>query len=1583
MKTKISLVSLVVGLTACLLAPHALADARGHGARTVTIRAGVVVLNNALNTRDWHTFYAMDQRLDLKPLGWSFENPNARPGLEKWRAAYWAVNLNTLTSEQIQRYHILLLSNRGEPGGGLQLNVQQREKLRRFVDGGGILWLDTPSESWTRGGSILFPDVNLDTTPGGGTPQIVDLNHPLFRGYYNLSAQEVLGLGLAGRGIANTNARLTQLGSPPLNPQVVMGGITGTSARIASSIYGSGRVVASAVGISGMINQPFSGIPEGDSRYRALVALAPSAELKFAYNMVRWASTTIGFSKDARQANAAFDRYGAPLSYKWYDESSQSGGGQNVGSPVIYNGFVYVLQGRRLICYDGSPQRDADGDGFNDDGIPDLALGSLADVVWTATVPGDCSSPIIIETPRAGALILVNTDGGVVAYKAVPRDNNGRLTPINDPLWIANVPTGSASPTRNYTGAARVESGFGRGIAQPVYMEGMLIVPARAFFGNAEGISIYALAIGDGTTRPTVMTGEPFSPTGDAEWEQPTYQRVSRMTTPFVAGIVPNYGRGGGNDLMLYFGGEQIVQGSNTTLEQVSCIWLGAKGEKLEYSRASQSFTTRLKTNSGSPAKMFNTGILELKPRVYEVDANGNVLRDLSDDAVFNIPTPGELKLTSVPIGVDGNPIHSYYIDYFVDWANAQNAQTMFRTTLSIPASNQAGLNFQFNNKLRGLTLGSNGVLYITTATQFEDPQSSEVQYLNGALIAVLEQRAEQNRDGSRILWRWNAQAGYPQLLEGNPQPVPIPPSLRWNDPDPGLNFYFGRFLDFTAGFAGQPPLGTAQTQRDMFFQFVGSPVYSDGTIYALGVGKVRIFNIFTTDYYVLLAFDADPPSIAITDPQLTGLLTGTVTISQVDYERGGRNQLGLSVSTTYDPSSPNSNLKFESGQLRFYSMYTGQQGANINLMQSFSLSQPVAVKFGSGSPYLVPNTNLRYQGTWDNLLWFAVFFGKPKGLPTVIGDLAYIPQSVTIPRQARGQFSLTTRSGIVGISSNPKREQPTLARGGQVGLFPSNFYESALRWPYVKDLPELSDNPFELLSNYFLRITQEWPEADNITPLAFGEGLLTTSISGGNNQIPTGFIAYERNSTMIADQGRVLEVDKEGSVIWSTENSQLETISNRRLLSIKTPISSTGRIVRVSQSEFWMVDTANDRLVLMDRAGNEIRSLTGFIPDSEPNYAANGALDPVNPVKSLRDPARSNLLSSNWVSGTPTGLRLPTDVTVWTEFVQEDQNPYLTRNALEYWVHYTIADSGNFRLIDLVDRYVADPLTLAIRGLVVDAYNRPQVGVLYWMSPTNKLGQEYRYVGAQRFEYRLAANQPARVGYASIVQNVVSTGSDLNLDPKNVESGMVILQTAENGRTVLRYGRKMRLPDGQVVPILSPISISTSPRSIEGNPGIYVLLCTTTGIYELQPVADPNAQNADTWDVTWMLTNEQYSNVLRRRYEGDYLSLVDNSLDPRDVNNPLQEPLLFKPLQAKQLANGNVLIVNGYVGSTWVRMSPNGQTLERREFLGEVFELRARDFFDTQNGGLRNESIIWSTADNPKLSGSYPIRMPTSADRQ
>jgi hypothetical protein len=946
-----------------------------------------------------------------------------------------------------------------------------------------------------------------------------------------------------------------------------------------------------------------------------------------------------------------------------------------------------------------------------------------------------------------------------------------------------------------------------------------------------------------------------------------------------------------------------------------------------------------------------------LHPRVFRIDNTG-AITDITLQCEFNPRAEqGRINYSGPTAGF------TFIVDYYIDWAYAANFNIMFRTFASLPPFSDSST--VPPQRLRGFTLAPNGVLYITTGTDGTDPNTA-----SGSVIALQEQSPptqQQTRGGSKVLWRWQSHGGYSQIVPGSTDPIIVPPSTIYREPNDYFMRFVGQFLRFSHNFV---PNANAEPQRQwMNFTFRGAPIYYDGAVYAFGEGLFGPFGLPPTfPYTIVIALDAEPEQFVI-DLGAPIDATGDIRISQRDYGRSGPNPITNIVSSlTYSPNSPNPDIKvdFTTGQIRITGFARADGGGQIRLLENvLSLTQPVQISIGNTFNTLVNPDSI--AGNWNNLRWYAVFLLQQlQANPVAVGDIIYMPSLVRSPIDQNN-----TSGGILGIATDPYRLQPDLAqRKDQAGTIPRVDpnnplkYQSIIRWPFIDDLItdlERDPDPGAFLRELFRRFAKGFQLGTGLSPIAVGEGLLVISSSQGLH-------AYSRQSTIIADESRLLEVDTAGRVVWSTENTQLDFYTGSIVASkARYPITPNARVYRYGENELLIVEPERNRVAIIDRAGAEIRTITQFIPDRVPLRDANGN---ITRIIDLRN--ESVAPNSNYIAGAPTNLRNPTDVTVWTEFVPFDRNPYTNRQQLEYWIHYTITDAGNARVVDIVDRYQADPQTYTVGAPVQHPDLGPMLGVLYWMTPSQRLERNYRYVSAQRFEYW--DGRQTRIGFATLVQNTAASafeaaGMFAPLDPRTPEAGMITLQLIVNGRDQTIYIRRMTLPDGRVVPILAPVAIDTAKKSASGqhSAGLYLLVTTSTGVYELQVPLTGTV--GDTLPVTWMLTNEAYTNAVRRRIGGN--DLAD------DGNGNLLRPILFKPRQARYLPNGNVLIVNGYNGTTLVR---SGSSVVEREFPGEVFELNGAHY--TREEGFRNDSIVWSTLDRPELSGSSQLRKPSSADR-
>lgn len=1565
----------MVGSVLAMLVAIAYADGRGYEARTVTVNAGVVVFgSNDAYARDLYTFYVMERRSDLKPLGLVFRNPfaptrdaNNRP-VTRNHALYWQVDVARLNDSQLARYHILLLSRTSWDGMTLEI----REKLRRFVDGGGTLWIDVPSQG--TGGRLWFPEVELSSA--SGAVNVVNLNHPLLRGYYVLSPAEVARLGLRGRGFSAATLDI-RANRPVL--QVVTA--VGEAPVIAAVTYGSGRIVVSAAGIAAAMNAPLS--PTGDIVPEApelAMEAVPELELKFAYNLVRWAGAGTREAFNQRRANAVAEQYGAPLGIRWRVQ----GGGytQRSGSAVVYGGLVFVVRGNELICYDAVPRRDLDGDGRADDGALDFERGEMFDCVWRVSLRTQrVSPPVVVENPQ-GIQVVVATDEGVEAYWALPRGAGGRVPDTGQQAWSISAPVVLG---RNLPHLVR------GGYPAPVVVDNaLLLVPLSYQAGTRVTAGFYAVLL---SNPPRVVTsaGVPFG-----EWIQPHPNggsSIGEWILPPVAGYVPNLGQGGGNDFVVYFGVRDAV-GTDAHVEGVRALWIGAKGEILEPIVRNGVFQNAFRSRITGHARFFanpdGTADLSnpLHPRAYLIDrATGAVIEEVTEQCLFNVGPQNQVAQGQVfirgSLPRDVTRDAALVIDYYIDWGYVRgDARALFRTYATLPSYSTTSPTVP-PQRLQGYTLAPNGILYITTGTEETDPDRA-----NGNIIALQEQSAvftqgggggTQARSGSRVLWRWQSHGGYKQPIPGQGlQEVTVPASTIYREPNETFMRLAANLLDFRHSAAAS--LGGNQARQWMNFTFRHAPIYYDGAVYAIGEGEFRV-GPFSRPYTVLVALDAEPGLFVVPVGAPIGYSDNfRVSLQQRDYARSGANPINnVSSVLSYEARNPIPDVKvdFATGQIRIESFARGDPATGrINLIDNvLSISQPVVVSFGTPqiNSTFVPKDQLL---NWDNLRWYGVLLlGKPIVQPVVVGDNVYMPMLFVNPIQVSQTFV-----GMMALAADPYPLQPDLPqRQAQAGVIPRASlqnplrYRSIVRWPYVDDLGAQFEGGdldlpalFELLYN---RFAENFEQGSDASSIAVGEGLMLVSIAGELR-------AYSRQSTIIADENRLVEVDTAGRVVWSTENTQLDVYTGSRVPSkLRYALTPNARVYRYSENEFLVVEPERNRVVIIDRAGSEVRTITRFIPDQV--VLRDEATGQVTGVVNLR---AAGAFSSNYYSGAPETLRNPTDVTVWTEFVPAARNPFAEHRELEYWIHYTITDAGNARVVDIVDRYEVDPRTFTVGGPVRHSQLGEMLGVLYWMTPSQRLGRNYRYVAAQRFEYWDGSQ--TRIGFVTVVQNLAegafeATGTLDPLDPSTPHAGMLTIQLVVNGRDQTLFIRRMRLPDGKAVPILGPVAIDVSKRSASGQgpTGLYLLLTTSTGIYELQVPLSGNI--GDTLPVTWMLPSEVFATNVRTQISGQDLVL-------RPDGTP-EYPILLRARQARYLDNGNVLVVNAYEGETRVLVRREGNTVvaEPRAYFGEVFEIKGADYDPQAEGlGFKYSSIVWSTLDNPEMSGSYSLRKPSSADR-
>jgi hypothetical protein len=288
----------------------------------------------------------------------------------------------------------------------------------------------------------------------------------------------------------------------------------------------------------------------------------------------------------------------------------------------------------------------------------------------------------------------------------------------------------------------------------------------------------------------------------------------------------------------------------------------------------------------------------------------------------------------------------------------------------------------------------------------------------------------------------------------------------------------------------------------------------------------------------------------------------------------------------------------------------------------------------------------------------------------------------------------------------------------------------------------------------------------------------------------------------------------------------------------------------------------------------------------------------------------------------------------------------------MELWVHYLIADTGNRRIIELIDRYVADPNTFAVGGPVLDANGDPQFAKLLWHTPENFSGKEWQYTAIQRFQVGLDPNNNAKYIYIAGIGDMMPTrvgiGADLpsGTGPRETGGGaggiMIFDSATPAGNQVIN-----EINVNGVRKHLSAInSISVRPLNRAGTFISYAIMFTdATGVYEI-------AKNGTSWDVIWMMPNNVYQAI-------------------RHVK--------LRAVAAKRLANGDVLITNDFNGQTDFVNGPPQQ--QPRDFFGEITQWSADAYNVAQpNFGFSMRSIRFEL---PPVVGSRSLRSPEFADRR
>jgi hypothetical protein len=1660
------ILSVVLGilLSSVLLPARVAADSSTYSTQRRLVRAGVLVCS-ALNEGNFgpentgtHIFYILDSRTDLKPFGMEFVNPLAPTVItadvyQRWRnrvripnsdpafvpgtpqfqvfqigarvtknmGAYWEVNLDNLSAEDLQQFDLLYIHSHK---ANARFTAEQLAKLRRFIDGGGTLWVENSGRmSFDPRAPFLF-DVQFSNGPNPNAGAVIAAtNHPLLNYPYVLSPQELQSFGdkgvngyyvfnpytnpgdptqfdnVAGSDALNPPARHTLVpivwnsrGLAPIN-QVTPN--PGWRPYILAGQVGAGRIVFSCQDSGDAINNYVGGVNVGWGSNtgaisgETLIAARPP-DLKFAYNLASWTGSHTTAQTNLRRDGSTVEKIGAVLTEKWASPPPPGAGARKVGGAALFRRCVFVVDGDLILrCYNANPGEDLDGDGNADEGIPDFIAGASFDEIWRFDLKTlspnatGASAPTIIEfydpnfasQPVPNGLVNFNqrelvvvtlSDGTVAALRALPRANAPGLplAPVTAVDWVLTglgTDYGIDNSPHNTGGAPNPDSGKDLPIPAPAWSEGVLFISLNTPSGGRlvtvdprGGRSLFR-------PGPLGYSGETFDRTAVPD----AVGTGSMLSTPTVGYVRDN--ATGAMDKMVYVYVAGGAGGVGNAPASVRGFWFGTKGEPL-VPAGGNNFRSRSLIPWFMPVNADEN--IELRPRVfarYRDPATGVIW---SLELRFNAAgTPGQNEfsvtqaanqpvqvITSANVEFSGGPTVpvndgdlTLYADYTLNWSppiGFTGPKVNARSVLNIPDVTSSG------NRVGGApSLASDDMVFFTADTA---PAGAGIQG-RGVLFGVNEQNAGQ----TSLKWAYAMHDGMQITVNG--AAVTIPPRLRQLDPSlPGYGSYI------------------------LNVQFFGTPAYKDGNVYVTARGVLEAGGIPVS---LVMAFKANPEIVLRLRQQIT---TGTpVRVRQVN----AANSQSAAAPAWVELNPQQYTVDYQNGLIRITAM--APRGGTANYV---SASMPFVVQIGTGEEILVAGTKVdtirqnpadpnsatftesRLIGPSgvDNLLWYAVL---PAALPVNIGNPGFVSSSPSIQGDIMWlgtQFGFIASMNVDPASTDPEAQ----AMGSQVRLFNDDGTTRHLRWVSRVANPLAGGNVGAILN----------------APVATANVLVANTLNGAS--------AFEDTFTIIADNKRLIEVNAAGEAVWVSEGTRSYGIAGGDLpryigdpngdIVLDNPANATGVAAvknvpfarptvarRIGINDLLVVDTGNNRIVQIDRGGNIVWEVNRLFDD----------------FKRLLRP------------GDPLTLNEPTDISYWTEFLPNINinvafnNQNYVYNGPGYIVHYLIADSGNFRVIELVDVYSANGAPIGRH--TAQPWPFVMLRQLNFVSSTySNEGKRYRYRTVERIlmrnrdlpaEWQDASKGPddlVRLTMASIsnfklIGSPQVAGQQINTFGDVAETGGGSLVLLNEQGTPLTIVGNLRVPTPtagnpngfRIQPIVNPTWFSKFDEVVvvNGQPQVVFkyLLCDANGCYQLSPgvATGPNNTPIPVLNVEWMLTSEDYFLMTGKRLNAASIRRLATSAG--------NTPNAFTP------ALRRFLITNRFTGEdnprvfgiTFVNNPANGNVAGTSEFRGEVFELNPATFDLRLPGrGYQPDYIRANALGLPDPGGNFLIPNPNAS---
>ncbi len=1192
----------------------------GYARRTDTVRAGVVLLDGQRRAgvpANYfpYVWYNLDQNKTAKPAGMQFANPRAAsvatqaisarwnaiasivggPGvalgerLTKRYGAYWEVSIANTSEEQISDYDALYLAFDQDA----QLSTFERERLRKFVDQGGVLWVEVMPGGTGNSPTNGLP-IPIRLRPVVPSTYGLDLTHPLTRSPNRISPTEFQALG-QGSGLAALPFTLAEAGWDVLTASMATIGADSTKLRTVVSDasgtlgvagLGDGFVVVSTRGESWSLNRGTigGGAPGANAQSIAAEPIRDAfanAAAKLALNLIGLRSASGSVSGGSQKVSSTAVEVGAPLLRSFIAPATTAS--NEYRPPAVYKGLLVVTSGNRVYVFDANPSSDVDGDGDPDDGTRDFAQGRGYDLLWASdTAPGQLSAPTVAEVGNSAVrdqVLVTTANGTLLAYDLYNFGPDGRVRENASPIYQVSPPGGAATGAEPYA---------------PTVHEGI------AFIADTTGTSnkvarVWMVDLATGTNVRTL-----------SEWVcgGPGTNLIREAGGAPTVGYIPIRDNSGGLDRVVYVPTKPRQGGSGPSATAgMTSIWVGTRGE-------SPSDWSVRDVGSNKELVVTTRAALQGLPvhRPTAPDSLGVKLTLLRPNGepytaaeMANILTGTVTQASGTLIfGVKGTavipPDTGVRVDYTIDWGTGNPGVTnqLVRGQLYFPDDADLQRVVQ-----PSIALAPNGNLFVVTGSPDK----------HGSLFAI----REEGRGTFELLYKWDL---YPEHTIRLNQARPFTNRETLIDED-GVSALVGPFL----------------TGKLTNFSFRSGPAVSGDTVYVIASARKNIF----IDIAVVLAFDANPLPREIQ----VGQIPDRFSIVQPDIARSP------------DKGDPRTFNSFQMNQfryegnatVRFDNLMTTNRGPITNAL---STSQPIIIR-RAGAPDQVVEPG-EAGGRWDPLRWYMVMNGyRNFSPPFVTGGVLYMAGDSMIPSLFENGFSgpPTRRDGLLfGLyakfspndaflipnSVKPWMKQATTLKvigPGQVEPNPN------LLWPQYRGNTSFED--------FVIRFNQTLLKGSN-------DGL---GVVGGEGGVyawtSAGTYGFRKADFIVADEKRVGRYDPIGNPEMIVDKTYQAGEAGENAATNRVDLVRPTRAYPIGANELLIVDTGANRILRVDATGREIRSLNSFrvdpahVPDG---FQANGPTTFSRP----RD-----VVAYSTYEASPSGVSNPRPLELWQRYVVAD----------------------------------------------------------------------------------------------------------------------------------------------------------------------------------------------------------------------------------------------------------------------------------------------------------------------------------------